>query len=342
MGITISGESNSPIYKQLVESVMDGIRSGSFKEGDILPSMNVLASDLNISKETVKKAYSILTRKGFIEPKQGLGFFVAKRSGSDGLSILILLDKISPYKQILLNTLSRDLGPDVQSTIRLHNQSEELLEYYLDEGLDSYDYYLIEPHFALNDETQKNVVKQLKRVPFRKLIMVDNWIKDIPGLYGAVYQDFEHDIYDGLSQGLDELKRYKALNVVIFQSSLYHEQISKSVKRFCRDNDIKVEFITTLSTKSVKENEAYLLLNSQLDSNLLDLTTIAKEKNLEIGKDIAIISYNEYPVNELVLGGLSTVSSNFPQMGHLIAEMILSRDLKKIKCDFNLRRRKTF
>ena len=256
--------------------------------------------------------------------------------------ILVLFDKLSPYKQILFNEMVSEIGDDAQITILLHNQNIDLLEFYLDEYLDRFDYYVIAPHFALDDNTQKKVVKQINRIPNRKLIMLDHWLKDIPGNYGAVYQDFSHDIYDGLSQGIDKIKKIGKLDVVILPSSLYHEQICLSVKRFCRDNDVELTFHNAITGETLKRGGIYLLLNSQLDSGLLSIVREAKNKKLEIGRDIFIISYNESPINELVLGGLTTVSSDFALMGRMTAKMILSQIPSKEKCPFKMIRRATF
>ena len=58
--------------------------------------------------------------------------------------------------------------------------------------------------------------------------------------------------------------------------------------------------------------------------------------------DVHIISYNESEMNELVLGGLTTVSTDFAQMGRLAAGMILSRRMDRIHCPFRLNKRFTF
>ena len=47
-------------------------------------------------------------------------------------------------------------------------------------------------------------------------------------------------------------------------------------------------------------------------------------------------------MNELILGGLTTVSADFRQMGRYAAEMILNRRMDKIHCDFRMTRRSTF
>ena len=65
--IKIDQESQTPVYKQIVGQVEQLVRSGEYPEGYLLPSMNELSALLDISKETVKKAYSILRNKGCID-----------------------------------------------------------------------------------------------------------------------------------------------------------------------------------------------------------------------------------------------------------------------------------
>jgi len=66
----------TPIYKQIVDQIETSVMSGKLKPGDQLPSMKEFALMYDISKETVKKAYGILVRRGLLESSQGKGFFV--------------------------------------------------------------------------------------------------------------------------------------------------------------------------------------------------------------------------------------------------------------------------
>ena len=52
------------------------ILEGKLKEGDSIPSMRVLATELRISFMTTKRAYEELERDGFIESYTGRGSFV--------------------------------------------------------------------------------------------------------------------------------------------------------------------------------------------------------------------------------------------------------------------------
>ena len=104
---------------------------------------------------------------------------------------------------------------------------------------------------------------------------------------------------------------------------------------------IRVEFMTS-APYNISRNETYLVINSQLDSGLAALARRIKEHNLEVGKDVFIISYNEFDLNEVVLNGLTTISTDFKQMGRTAAMMILNRKSWKVHCDFNMTHRNSF
>ena len=338
--INLETGSKNPIYKQLVDQFEDAIRSGALKPGEQVPSMNDFALQLGISKETVKKTYVILREKGLLIPQQGKGFYVAEASDASKPRVLVLFDKLSIYKEVLYNSLAEELGDKADLTILTHNQNLDLFTYYLDNALDRYDYYVISPHFPLDEKSQAAALKLISRVPNRKLIMVDHWLQSYTGNYGAVYQDFENDVYDGLKQGLDKLAG-TSLKVITLPSSLYGPMICKGVDRFCLEFGIPVEYMTS-APDHINENETYLVVNSQLDSGLAALARRIKEQNLEVGKDVFIISYNEFDLNEVVLNGLTTISTDFKQMGHTAAMMILNRKSWKVHCDFKMTRRGTF
>ena len=76
MNINISNSSGEPIYLQISNQIRTMILEGKLKEGDSIPSMRVLATELRISFMTTKRAYEELERDGFIESYTGRGSFV--------------------------------------------------------------------------------------------------------------------------------------------------------------------------------------------------------------------------------------------------------------------------
>ena len=342
MNIQIDVFSKKPVYKQIIEQVTDQINSGDLKDGDQIPSMNVLASDLQISKETIKKAYNILRHKGMIDSKQGKGYYVLKNKDTH-IKILLLFDKISTYKQVLYSSFASNIGDDAEITIRLHNQDIDLFEQFIDENVDRFDYYIITPHFPLESEVRSRIKTILSKIPNRKLIILDRYIETFTGNYGLVYQDCERDVLTGLSQGLDDIRKYNKLKILSMRGSLYASLISKGIAKFCSEHWINYEVLYhTQHQNMIQKGDLFLILNSQLDVELIEIARIAKQQGFKIGKDIGIISYNESPINEIVLDGLSVLSTDFEQMGRLTAQMIHEKEMKKIKCDFRLIRRNTF
>jgi DNA-binding transcriptional regulator YhcF (GntR family) len=341
MNIIVDHDSPVPIYKQLVKVFQDLVLAGEYKEGDRVPSMNDLSIELDISKETVQKAYSILREMEIFESIQGKGFYISgKKAGK--IKTLLLFDKISTYKQVLFNSFVETIGASAEITIHLHNQDINLFEFFIEENLDKFDYYLITPHFPLNPDIQKRAVKILKKIPNRKLLLLDRNIKELQGNFGSVYQDFEEDIFDGLSRSVDIIKKYKRLNVISMPGSMYAPLIIKGIEKFSKEKKIDFKILENINIEKIQKQDSFLILNGQLDIELIELMKSANLKGLRIGKDIGIISYNESPINEIILNGLTVFSTDFKQMGKLAATMILEKSLKKIRCNFNLIRRSTF
>lgn len=80
LNIIIRNSSGQPIYDQIYEQLRAQIVSGALPEGEMLPSIRVLAKELRISVITTKRAYEELERDGFIYTVAGKGCFVAARN----------------------------------------------------------------------------------------------------------------------------------------------------------------------------------------------------------------------------------------------------------------------
>ncbi|MGH4117684.1 GntR family transcriptional regulator [Clostridium sp.] len=77
MNIIISNSSQDPIYEQIVTQIKTAIMKDELAEGDALPSIRLLAKELQISVITTKRSYEELEREGFIETVPGKGSYVS-------------------------------------------------------------------------------------------------------------------------------------------------------------------------------------------------------------------------------------------------------------------------
>ncbi len=67
-----------PLYRQVVEWVMEAVAAGVLRPGERLPSIRKLAGQLGVSVITVKRAYLELESAGYLRARPGLGSFVAE------------------------------------------------------------------------------------------------------------------------------------------------------------------------------------------------------------------------------------------------------------------------
>lgn len=75
----IDYSSGLPVWIQVKNRIAYLIGSGAYVPGDRLPTVRALAVDLDISYNTVNRAYMDLEREGYITTRKGRGTFVAER-----------------------------------------------------------------------------------------------------------------------------------------------------------------------------------------------------------------------------------------------------------------------
>lgn len=80
MDIILSNTDPDPIYEQIAKQMRQQIVAGILKEGELLPSIRILAKELHISVITTKRAYDELERDGYIETVAAKGSYVARQS----------------------------------------------------------------------------------------------------------------------------------------------------------------------------------------------------------------------------------------------------------------------
>jgi GntR family transcriptional regulator len=78
MQFTCDSTGRTPIYRQLIEQIREGVARGKLEPGERLPSVRQLSKDLVVNPNTIARAYTELEREGVLHTRPGLGVFVAK------------------------------------------------------------------------------------------------------------------------------------------------------------------------------------------------------------------------------------------------------------------------
>lgn len=332
--LQIDSHSNFPKYQQVIQAVISAIETKALLQGDQLPSINELAANLKIAKVTITKAYEELKEKGIILSQHGKGFFVANTSVKVSLNIFLLFDTINAYKETLYQAFLAALPKDSQCSIFFHHHNLAQFESLIKSSIGKYNYYVIMPHF------DEDVSAMLRSIPSDKLLLLD---KDVPKYKqdcGAVYQDFQKDIENALSAGEASIKKYKRLNLILGKQHFQYvpAPIIRGATGFCAKKRIPIRIMENLVEKEIVAGEAYLIFS---DSDLFHFIKYVNKMRWKPGRDIGLISYDDTPMKELLLSGITVITTDFALMGKTAGEIITDKRSRRIANPGKLVKRNT-
>ncbi|MEI7584707.1 winged helix-turn-helix domain-containing protein [Runella sp.] len=97
--ITIDCYSATPKYLQIANSILTAIGKGELEKDEILPSINELSFESDISRDTAEKGYKYLKKIGMLDSVPGKGYFVKSTIISPHPKILLLANKLNAHKK---------------------------------------------------------------------------------------------------------------------------------------------------------------------------------------------------------------------------------------------------
>lgn len=332
--IKIDKDSSKPKYEQIVEEIIGSIEKGKLKKGQQLPSIAGLASDQKLAKATVAKSYDALCEKGIIISKHGKGFYVSRTSVKTDLNIFLLFDTFNHYKEILYNSFKETLPLNTRYSIFFHHYNLEIFENLIRDSIGKYTHYVVVPHF------KEDVSEILDRIPAEKLLVLDQYTKRLNAGASAIYQPFKKDIINGLTAAKDLIKKYHALHLVLGKPHFQYvpKETINGFKSFVKKENIGYTIQDDLDPDKIRKKDAYLLFS---DSDIIRFVKYADLKQMTIGKDIGMISYDDTPLKEILLGGVSVISTDFQHMGRMAAQAILDRNIVHMENPGGFIKRKT-
>jgi DNA-binding transcriptional regulator YhcF (GntR family) len=326
--IQIDDSLGVPKYRQIINSIYSAISNGNLKLGDKIPSLNQICVEFELSRDTVMVAFNELKAKGIIKSIPGKGYYINSIEIKLDQKIFVLFDELNAFKEDLYTSFLNSLDVKSSVDIYFHHFNYQVFKDLISESVGNYTSYVIMP--ATFDYT----ADVIGRLPKDKVYILDRLKEDLLD-YPVVYQDFEQDVYDSLNNGADLLQKYSKL-IMIFPGGKEPEGRMIGFQRFCSEKGIQSEIIRNVVNKEMQIGEAYFVPS---DRNLVRLVKMAGEKNLQLGKDVGIVSFNDTVLKEIVAGGITTISTDFQLMGQTLARMIQEKSSEKIRNQSALIRR---
>ncbi|WP_159799717.1 GntR family transcriptional regulator [Flavobacterium sp. MK4S-17] len=318
--IAIDDRNSLPKYKQIVLSVETAIAEKRIIRGDKLPSVNKIALEFSISRDTVLLAYEELKKRGIIYARAGKGYYVKSEEFSFEQRIFLLFDELNSFKEDLYNSFMETMDNNAQIDIFFHYFSLPVFRKLINENNGDYSKYIIMP------TTLKGAAEIIKTLPKNDVYILDQTNTELEE-YPSVHQNFVKDMYNALTAAKKKLSRYRKL-ILIFPGSKQPPGMAEGFTLFAEQNDFPYEIVPDSTITKIEKGNVYIIPNDRDLVSIIEQTIAA---GLIIGKDTGIISYNDTPLKKVVHNGITTISTDFKAMGKILAEMILHQKKENIE-----------
>lgn len=328
--ITLDDRSATPKYQQLANSIIDAVQSGKIKKDDVLPSINEVSFEFEISRDTAEKGYRYLKHLGILGSVPGKGFFIKSTEVDKQLKIFLLFNKLSVHKKIIYDAIVSSLGDHATIDFYIYNNDYSLFKKLLSTRKDDYTHFVIIPHFQEGGEHAHELINRIDK---SRLILLDKNLPGVTGKFGAVYENFEKDIYQALEQALPRLTKYQTLKIIFPEYTYFPQEILKGFSRFCDQYAFASTVVHDIEIEPINRGELFINL---MENDLVILIERILALSYKVGEDVGVISYNETPLKKIILNGITTISTDFQLMGEKTADLILNRSTEHVEIPFYL------
>ncbi|NJB82020.1 GntR family transcriptional regulator [Wenyingzhuangia aestuarii] len=309
-----------PKYKQIITSVEEAIAGKVLRKGDKLPSISKIQNENKVSRDTVLTAFNELKTRGIIQSIAGKGYYVLSEHIEVGKKVFVLFDELNAFKEDLYNSLLKYLEVNTEVDIYFHHFNNEVFSKLIFDSIGNYSSYVIMP------ANLKNTQQVIEKLPKEKVYILDQMHPELKE-YSGIYQNFEKDIYLNLKKGIESIKKYDKM-VLLFSKKIQPSGMLKGYESFCKDFNIKYEVVDSIEDRVLEKGEVYVIPD---DRNLIRIVKKVKEQGLLLSENIGIISYNDTLLKEIVEGGITTISTDFNDMGKRLAQMLNNKEQVQIE-----------
>jgi len=317
-------------YKLVVNHVVNKINERELKKGDWIPSLNEFRKIYNLSRDTVFAGISELKSRGIIDSAPGVGYYITSTRIPCKNNIFLLFNEFNEFKEDIYNSFIAALGKNDSVDLYFHNYNRKVFENLINDANGKYTTYVI-----MSGKFQG--IEPLLKTINGKVLLLDHFHPELKGKYSSVAQNFEKDTYEALNFGLSYILKYKRIFMVQSEEKEPYERYD-GLRRFSEEHGFEHKYLNSVKNRKIKKGDLFILVN---DRDLIDVIKLADKEGYTPGKEYGIISYNDTPLKEILVGGITTLTTDFRGMGKTMASLINKKSIETIENPWKLNIRKS-
>lgn len=306
-------------HEQLVNGILGAIQNKTLAQGDMLPSVNNLINEFGFARETIAKAYKDLVKRGIVESKNRVGFFVSNMNVKQHLKVALVLFAFDAFQETFYKVFRSRLGKDVRLDVFFHHNNIDVLDTTIQNIRGRYGMYVVAPI------PHKRTAAILDTLPMDQFLMIDRFEK-LSADHAYITQEFKESSYKVFTELSATIKQYEGMIYYHRPAADTPIEILQAYKDFVKDHKIKSEIKPEYIPGTLEKGKVHFTINN---TELWNMLKDCKLKKLKPGKDVGILSHNDEVVKELLFDGITTYSVDFKVMAEKAADFVLKR--KKIQ-----------
>ena len=320
-----------PVYKQIVQSVIKNIESGTLTKDDTLPSVNKIAEVFSLARGSVFTAYNDLRASGIIDSVPGKGYYISSTETRRNKRILVLLNAFSG-KEAMYHALINNLPKTYTVDVFFYDNDSKLFESRVRQHAGYYNLFVVMPPF---DENTPGILSQFDS---KSILLLETGFKEYRKHFAGVFQNFEKDIQSILLSSQEALTKYNRLILITANKPFAKDTVS-GFNKFSKKAAIAASVRATVGAADMQKGDALVVMD---DNDLVTIIEHCRAQQWKLGKDIGVLSYNDCILKSIIADGITTFSVDYESMGISIAEMITTRKREVVENKYILKDRKSF
>ncbi len=313
---------NCPLYKQLGSHIINCIKRREFAYEEKLPAVNDAYAQLSVARDTIVKAYKYLQEEGWIRSVPSKGFFVARNIENEKKRVFLLFDVMNSYKETLYRSLIASLGEEYYCDTAFYYYDKYIFERLINNAVGRYDTYIIIAHF------NTNIAPILKHIPHEQLLLLDALPQNYEKACSAVYQDFHNNIYEELKTLHNKLSNYECMHIVYNDHFQFiPNEILTGIYQFIGETNYPIHIERNFDMEKLQKGHCYMAISER---DLVYALKIINQRGWSFKKDIGLLSFDDTPLKEILQGGITTLTTDFEQMGETAGKLIRTGTIRRI------------
>ncbi len=331
----IDAGSARPKYQQIADALLAGITSKNLGIDEQLPSINEISAQYDVSRDTVERAYKVLKRDGVIISVRGKGYYATAAEQRVNRKVLVVFNKLSDHKREIFEGLAEALGDEVDLELQIYHDDFRSFERIIDRHRNHFSDFVIIPSFVGScQQRAREIVNTV--LANRNVIIVSAALGGTRPGVGSVTQDYEADIIAGLDEAHDLLARYRYVTL-LFDPDCAARGIIAGFQRWSDSATQATDVLTVdQAPDPLVPGTAYVCVT---DRQLVQLVKGARDQKLQLGRDVGLIAYNDSVLKEVLVNGITVITTAHRKMGTRAAEMLTSGNTSQERVPFRLIRR---